>query len=46
MSTEREKMLRGELYLASDPELTHPENFRLSQRLAAFWERAAPEHAV
>jgi ATP-dependent DNA helicase RecG len=36
----------AESVLASDPDLVDPDHVRLGQRLAAFWERAAPEKAV
>jgi ATP-dependent DNA helicase RecG len=36
----------AEELLASDPELSQPQHRRLSERFAAFWERAAPEKAV
>jgi ATP-dependent DNA helicase RecG len=36
----------AEALLAADPELARPEHRRLRERLAAFWERAAPEQGV
>ncbi len=36
----------AEELLATDPELTDSRHRRLSERFAAFWERAAPEKAV
>jgi hypothetical protein len=36
----------AETLLEADPELTQPANRLLSERFAAFWERAAPEKAV